>query len=426
MKRKPINITILIAVLIAILISMFKEKEENDISYKKQNQDERNLNERISVTTDNYNQDVDVSKLKNYTNIARESLYWHHIEKTKGIYDFTKFDSYNARLIANGVKPWYILGYSNVLYTNSSNHFAAISTEDAKQGFINYAKASAYRYKGQGNIYEIFNEANSSQYWNPQTNVSTDLADLIKRTSKEIKAIDPTATIVAPSISKIDLNFLQSLFEKGILDYVDAIAVHPYRKENPESVISGYASLKALISIYTNRNIQLLNGEWGYSTPLNWNGQGNQAVVDLDTQAKFYPRMVMVDILSGVYITNLFMYEDRGHNEMLVEDNFGLIRDDGITEKPVAISLRLLKEILGEFHFIKRLPNTNKDDYVLLFKNKDGKLAYVAWTTSDKHNFTFSKKVYGNVIHLDSSGKKEKIKSNLIRLTDTIKVILCD
>ena len=92
---------------------------------------------------------------------------------------------------------------------------------------------------------------------------------LLKQTSKTIKENDPSGTVVAPALaglSEESLEWLEEIFKKDVLDYVDAVSVHPYRSWEPESVAYEYNVLRELINKYSSKPIPIISGEWGYST----------------------------------------------------------------------------------------------------------------------------------------------------------------
>ena len=73
---------------------------------------------------------------------------------------------------------------------------------------------------------------------------------------------------IGPATSTIDLPFLEACFQAGLLDYWDAVSVHPYRQTAPETVEEEYRSVRLLIRRYApaGKDIPIISGEWGYST----------------------------------------------------------------------------------------------------------------------------------------------------------------
>lgn len=104
----------------------------------------------------------------------------------------------------------------------------------------------------------------------------------------------------------IDFTYLEEIFANGVLEWFDAISVHPYTDGEPEMVLSDYIELNETISKYAvEQNIgyiaPIISGEWGWSTCTNSNGnvikcnggaaQGNYTLL---TQAQYLVRRYLV------------------------------------------------------------------------------------------------------------------------------------
>jgi len=77
---------------------------------------------------------------------------------------------------------------------------------------------------------KLWNEPNNKSHWNFDE-IDSDwsiYADLVKTASKAISAERPTLTKVLGGISPIDPSFIQNMEQKGVLDHVDAVAVHGF------------------------------------------------------------------------------------------------------------------------------------------------------------------------------------------------------
>ncbi len=56
--------------------------------------------------------------------------------------------------------------------------------------------------------------------------------------------------IIIGLATSVDLTFLEECFKAGLLNYWNAVSVHPYRQSNPETVFTDYFNLKNLIKKY--------------------------------------------------------------------------------------------------------------------------------------------------------------------------------
>ena len=128
-----------------------------------------------------------------------------------------------------------------------------------QQGFSNFCAAAAKEYKGDGVVFELWNEPNSGAFWPGGTPNADQYMALMNQAVPAMRTADPNCTIIGPatcpSSTGIDTTFLTSCFnygtrypgQKGLLDLVDAVSVHPYQSTSgdiynhpapPENVVS--------------------------------------------------------------------------------------------------------------------------------------------------------------------------------------------
>ncbi len=77
---------------------------------------------------------------------------------------------------------------------------------------------------------KLWNEPNNKSHWNFDE-IDSDwsiYADLVKTASRAIVAERPTLTKVLGGISPIDPSFIKNMDAKGVLEHVDAVAVHGF------------------------------------------------------------------------------------------------------------------------------------------------------------------------------------------------------
>ena len=124
--------------------------------------------------------------------------------------------------------------------------------------------------------------------------VASTYTALVKKASPAIRAADPTAAILAPALSNTDSTartWLQSCFQDGLLNYVDAVSVHPYSASTPEAVVPDYAAINSLITQYhPSGSIPIVSSEWGWST----------TQVTAQQQGDYLARMFLVNFSQGI------------------------------------------------------------------------------------------------------------------------------
>lgn len=180
------------------------------------------------------------------TATVRDSLHWAKIETAPGQYTFTDRNSAHiASSCAAGMKVLLGIDPRNPLYDNGQSAYSPA----AQDAFARYLAAIAKRYPGCVIAIEIGNEING------QSNV-TGLAaknrvawymSLLKAVDAKMSSAQTGVKIIGGSTNTIGTGFLERLFAAGMLSYVDAVAVHPYRSD-PEGVDWELARLRAAMA----------------------------------------------------------------------------------------------------------------------------------------------------------------------------------
>ena len=312
--------------------------------------------------------------------IIRNDLTWSRTERQKGIYNFSAYDQLNNSLKKYNIKTVYVLDYTNKFYDEGLSPY----TPEGRAAFAKWAVAAAIHFKDQGILWEMYNEPNIAT-WKPKPNVA-DYILLTLETGKALREKAPNELFIGPATSLIDINFLEQCFKAGVLEYWDAVSVHPYRQQSPETVIPEYAKLRWLIDKYApkGKHIPILSGEWGYSSA--W------ANFDDDIQGKMLPRQWMVNLACDIPISIWYDWRNDGIDPTEAEHNFGTTnfeyrRDNNpvYNPKPSYIAARTFNNVFNGFKYNKRLYITNSNEqrdniYIFLFENgEDVRLA--AWTS---------------------------------------------
>lgn len=298
---------------------------------------------------------------------ARMDFDWHSIEKQKGVYDFSAYDTLVHGLNAHGMRPLFILDYGSDLYEQG-----APRSPEARAAFARFAAAAVTHYRGQQILWEIWNEPNGG-FWQPKADV-TEYGNLALATAQAIKAADPGATVLAAGTATIPLPFFESLFKRGLLRYIDAVSFHPYRGSSPETAAAEYVQIRQLIARYANgKQMPLVSSEWGYNT------------VDISekTQAQYLARQWLTNIAEGIRVSIWYDWHDDGTDPKYTEHHFGTVHND-YTPKPAFLAAQALTHALAGYTFVKRLSLRSDNDYLLLFR-QDKSLKLAAWTTGPEH-----------------------------------------
>lgn len=121
--------------------------------------------------------------------------------------------------------------------------------------------------------------------------------------------------ILAPATSGVEIEFISAVSSIRLLDYIDAVSVHPYRSNPSETALIDYDRLRSVVEGKT-----IVGSEWGYTT-----GGTYANRVDLVKQAQYVVRKYIVNPLARVPITIIYdwRYDRLSHRES--EHNFGLV-----------------------------------------------------------------------------------------------------
>ena len=321
----------------------------------------------------------------------RMDFGWSAIETEKGKYNWSEYEALVKNLAERGIRAVFILDYSNPLYeqevtsTNPLTHQSHRTTASPQHpesiaAFAAWAAAAAQRFHGKHILWELWNEPNID-FWSPKPDVRQYSA-LAVAAAKAIRQADPGATIIGPASSGFPWEFLETFFQSGILGYLDAVSIHPYRepKRGPETATADYAKLRALIDNHTPPSkkgpIPILSGEWGYSS---W-----ERGVTPETQADFIVRQQLANLLNHVPLSIWYDWKNDGDDPKENEHNFGTVQPD-LTPKPAYQAIKVFTRELGGYRVERRVQTENEKDYVLVFAAADGKQKLAAWTTSEPH-----------------------------------------
>jgi hypothetical protein len=263
---------------------------------------------------------LDVSRVPQYAaagfRVVRTDLAWDHVELTRGAYSWYRYDPFIAALRTHGITPLLILGYGNDLYDGG------LSPRDAHAvaAFARFAGEAAARYPRS--IWEIWNEPNVPESWRRAPDPEA-YAVLVAAASAAIRRADPQAVILGLSMggSQFDADYAGRAFRAGLLDSVDAVAVHPYAAAVPEEAPALYLTLRQLMG---REERPLVVSEWGHPS----------SASSEEDQADRTVRMLRIDEAQGIGLTVLYDWQDDGTDPHNYEHHFGLLRCDD-TPKPV-------------------------------------------------------------------------------------------
>jgi hypothetical protein len=243
---------------------------------------------------------------------ARCQTGWARTERSKGSYDFAWLDGVVDSLATIGIQPWFNFGYGNKLYTPEAATeyavgFVPLYTAEARAAWVKYTQTIAERYRTRVRHWEIWNEPNIPNFWQPTKPNPADYVELVKLTAPEIRKRVPNAVIIGGALASIPsvIDYLEQCLELGLANFVDKISFHPYRPVPEANYDAELRAFRSLLARY-KPGLELWQAENGAPSA---NG-GCCALSNFDwnetRQAKWLLRRLLTDLSQRLEYTSYF------------------------------------------------------------------------------------------------------------------------
>ena len=232
---------------------------------------------------------------------------WSVIEATKGSYNWARLDEWvnaasshgvNSFFYSNdGVPPWAAADKSTCRLGDWGSY--CTSTVANMQDWDDFVTQLVSRYKGRIQVYELWNE--------PQNSFTGTYAEMVALTQHEydiIRSIDPSATILSPSMVSYGYVYLGNYFATGGTRGIDAVAIHTY--PNPTNDIAETITTSMTATIRTVMSKYGLSNKPIWDTEGSWGNTSSGAITDPDLRAAFVARAYLLHWSSG--ITRFYWY----------------------------------------------------------------------------------------------------------------------
>jgi hypothetical protein len=207
--------------------------------------------------------------------------------------------------------------------------------------FATFAAAVAARYAPQQvNVWEIWNEPNSAEYWAPKPDPVA-YAHLLEATSVAIHAVNSKAVVLSGGLSPVATTpsgsdiapkaFLQAVYQAGAGPFFDGVAIHPYSypylpTDTAGGASNGFAQLPAIHDLMVSHG-DAQKSVWltEYGAPT---GTSTHAISEA-RQAQMV-QLALGQIRQWPWISVLLWYSprDKAADPQNPDDNFGLVRYD--------------------------------------------------------------------------------------------------
>ena len=257
---------------------------------------------------------------------------WAKTEQVKGTYDFTWLDPQVREMAAMGVKPWICLSYGNPVWGSDFRLGMRVrqvtDNPAAFDAWIRYCKACVARYKDVVDEWEI---------WNEPFHQAPEYAEMVYRTAKAIREVQPEAKCFVTAISwdkkkgetRNDYEVvLERLKKENALDLVKYWIYHPYTPNPDTSYASLAEPLRKLVKSYS-ASYDIMQGEVGCPGQLEFAHALNGIEWTEYSQAKWNLRRTIGDAVRNIPC-NVFTMIDLQYTFML--QSFGQLRSNTLKE----------------------------------------------------------------------------------------------
>ncbi|MFZ5517475.1 MAG: cellulase family glycosylhydrolase [Candidatus Zhuqueibacterota bacterium] len=280
--------------------------------------------------------------------MIRDECYWAEVETQPGVYAFpAAIDDYVDAAKRRGIDVLLILNYNNPLYAAHAG--SAVTSDSNRAAFARYCRQAVQRYRLRGvTHYEIWNEPNNPQFWDPQPDAA-DYAALLHVVYPAIKAVDSTVTVIAGAMSPAEgnpppyidwLTFISRVYQHGGAEFLDAVSFHYYSVDvAPESkFLNDVQKLQAIVG----EDTPFWLTEFGYPTHSGWPN------ITVQKQANYAARLFLLG-KSVKSLQRIFFYDlkNDGENPADAEHNFGALNFD-MTPKPAYHALKGLATTVAD------------------------------------------------------------------------------
>lgn len=320
----------------------------------------------------------------------RVDVDWSRIEPVQGQRDWSDSDRVVETVVRHGMCPLGLVGYT-------PDWAAAVHTTDGHSRpadpaqFAEFAAAAAERYRDSVTMWEIWNEPNLETFFKPAPDIAA-YGDLLTHTYPAMRAVRDDLWVIAggmapatddgPNIAPI--TFLAGLYDGGVNQYLDAVAMHPY---SYPALPDDPAEWNAAQQMWKMRDIMIAGGDEGkliWITEFGAPTGTSERAVSQAVQARSV-RLILQATTDVEWLGPAFVYSirDSGDDTDDPEQNFGILQRDFTPKQAYAV----VREFGTSARRRARLPATrhgHKEEKGGPPHSADDEIDDMAWD-SDEH-----------------------------------------
>jgi hypothetical protein len=153
--------------------------------------------------------------------MVRMDFLWADIEPSPGVFQFDRYDDIVRIVRAAGVQVLAVLHYNPTWRPGPWNQ------APEPDRYVRYIRAVVSHFKDRIRSWEVWNEPDHPNYWQPQDGLAA-YAALLKQSYASIKEEDPTSRVLVGGLSQQIPENLRRLYELGTGPYFDVANIHPF------------------------------------------------------------------------------------------------------------------------------------------------------------------------------------------------------
>jgi hypothetical protein len=262
---------------------------------------------------------------------VKEEFRWDWVEPQRGTWTWTCMDRAIDDEHWSGLAILGLLDYTAGWAVGEGNPVSP--TPPPHDLWAEYVAQTVGRYKDRVHAWEVWNEPNVPAFWRGS---KEQYADLLRVTYDTIKGIDPGATVLGPTISGVDEEWLAAM----PWDKLDGVALHLYvppaalNDQGFSFFAQGLPNLKGTLARFPAKPIWIT--QFGFASQ---GGPDPWYVGDEAAQARFLVQQVTEMLASDLPIATIMPYVLNDH------DGFELVHN-WVTPKPAYNAYRTAAERL--------------------------------------------------------------------------------
>lgn len=187
---------------------------------------------------------------------------WREIERSPGVFDWSRLDALVAKARANGASVLLVLGQTPKFHSTRpgkrSTYGPGASAMPAKAAWMRYVRQVATRNRtvwGGVASLQVWNEGNVAGYW---SGTAQQLATLTAWARSAVRSVAPRTKLVSPAMVTrlasqqrwIDAFYAQRVGGRSVAAYVDALSfqLYPAAKAGPEASMALLSSVRRILA----------------------------------------------------------------------------------------------------------------------------------------------------------------------------------